>query len=75
MKRIIGITGGIATGKTTVSNYLATAYQLPILDADIYAREAVKPGTTVLRDIFARWYYGTVTRWYAESARFGGDYF
>ncbi|MCP2729225.1 dephospho-CoA kinase [Limnofasciculus baicalensis] len=55
MKRIIGLTGGIATGKTTVSNYLATAYQLPILDADIYAREAVQPGTRVLRDIFARY--------------------
>jgi dephospho-CoA kinase len=55
LKRIIGITGGIATGKTTVSNYLATAYQLPILDADIYAREAVQPGTAVFRDIFARY--------------------
>jgi dephospho-CoA kinase len=40
-QRIIGITGGIATGKTTVSNYLHTAYGLPILDADIYAREAL----------------------------------
>jgi dephospho-CoA kinase len=40
-QRIIGITGGIATGKTTVSNYLNTAYGLPILDADIYAREAL----------------------------------
>ena len=55
MKRIIGITGGIATGKTTVSNYLAETYQLPILDADIYAREAVKPGTGVLKEIFARY--------------------
>lgn len=55
MKRIIGITGGIATGKTTVSNYLATTYQLPILDADIYAREAVQPGTAVLKEIFARY--------------------
>ncbi len=60
MKRIIGITGGIATGKTTVSNYLAETYQLPILDADIYAREAVQPGTEVLRDIFAR--YGTMVQ-------------
>jgi dephospho-CoA kinase len=40
-QRIIGITGGIATGKTTVSNYLNTAYSLTILDADIYAREAL----------------------------------
>jgi dephospho-CoA kinase len=41
-QRIIGITGGIATGKTTVSNYLHQTYGLPILDADIYAREAVQ---------------------------------
>ena len=40
-QRIIGITGGIATGKSTVSEYLNTAYGLPILDADIYAREAL----------------------------------
>jgi dephospho-CoA kinase len=40
-QRIIGITGGIATGKSTVSEYLNTAYGLPVLDADIYAREAL----------------------------------
>ncbi|PZU94243.1 MAG: dephospho-CoA kinase [Pseudanabaena sp.] len=40
-QRIIGITGGIATGKTTVSDYLHRNYQLPILDADIYARQAL----------------------------------
>ncbi|MBD2177218.1 dephospho-CoA kinase [Pseudanabaena sp. FACHB-1998] len=40
-QRIIGITGGIATGKTTVSDYLQSTYGLPILDADIYAREAL----------------------------------
>ena len=40
-QRIIGITGGIATGKTTVSNYLRDTYGLPILDADLYAREAL----------------------------------
>jgi len=40
-QRIIGITGGIATGKTTVSNYLHDTYGLPVLDADIYARQAL----------------------------------
>lgn len=40
-QRIIGITGGIATGKTTVSDYLHRHHQLPILDADIYARQAL----------------------------------
>lgn len=40
-QRIIGITGGIATGKTTVSDYLHLKHGLPILDADIYARQAL----------------------------------
>lgn len=55
MKRIIGLTGGIATGKTTVSNYLAHRYQLPVLDADIYAREAVQVGSPILSKICDRY--------------------
>ncbi|MGB7440163.1 MAG: dephospho-CoA kinase [Coleofasciculaceae cyanobacterium] len=55
IKHLIGLTGGIGTGKTTVSNYLADSYGLPILDADIYAREAVQPGSLVLDEIFERY--------------------
>lgn len=55
--RIIGLTGGISTGKTTVSDYLATVHQLPVLDADIFARDAVKLGSPVLEAIVNR--YGT----------------
>jgi dephospho-CoA kinase len=55
-KKIIGLTGGIATGKTTVANYLAQAYDLPILDADIYARQAVCIGSPILDAIAI--YYG-----------------
>jgi dephospho-CoA kinase len=55
MKRIIGLTGGIATGKTTVSNYLAHHHQLPVLDADIYAREAVQLGSPILSKIAERY--------------------
>ncbi|MEQ9668245.1 dephospho-CoA kinase [Coleofasciculus sp. G2-EDA-02] len=55
LKRIIGLTGGIGTGKTTVSNYFADTYQLPILDADIYAREAVQPGSPILNRIITRY--------------------
>jgi len=55
VKRIIGLTGGIGTGKTTVSNYLANAYTLPILDADIYAREAVQLGSPVLAKLVERY--------------------
>lgn len=54
-RRIIGLTGGISTGKSTVANYLATAYKLPILDADIYAREAVAVGTKALNAIAHRY--------------------
>lgn len=56
-QRKIGLTGGISTGKTTVSNYLVNTYHLPILDADIYAREAVQIGSPILDKIAQR--YGT----------------
>ncbi len=54
-QRLIGLTGGIATGKTTVSNYLANTYNIPIFDADIYAREAVEPGSPILDRIVERY--------------------
>lgn len=40
-QRLIGITGGIASGKSTVASYLAKHHLLPILDADIYSRNAL----------------------------------
>ena len=54
-RRIIGLTGGIGTGKSTVSQYLATAYHLPVLDADIYAREAVQKNSPILNAIAHRY--------------------
>ena len=54
-QRLIGLTGGIGTGKTTVSRYLADTYQIPVLDADIYAREAVQVGSPVLDEIVKRY--------------------
>ncbi|WP_448572275.1 dephospho-CoA kinase [Trichothermofontia sp.] len=53
-QRRIGLTGGIATGKTTVADFLAAAH-IPVLDADVYAREAVQPGTEVLARIRDRY--------------------
>ena len=54
-RRLIGLTGGISTGKTTVANYLADAHKLPVLDADIYAREAVQIGSPILELICQRY--------------------
>jgi len=42
--RRIGLTGGIASGKSSVGRLLA-AQGLPLLDADEYAREALAPGS------------------------------
>ncbi len=54
-KHAIGLTGGISTGKSTVSGYLANRYHLDILDADVYAREAVEPSSSVFQEIVKRY--------------------
>lgn len=53
MKRI-GLTGGIASGKSTVARMLAER-GVPVIDADRLAREVVEPGTEALAAIAARW--------------------
>jgi dephospho-CoA kinase len=55
VQRIIGLTGGISTGKSTVSKYLAQHHNLPVFDADIYARQAVLPGSVALVKIVDRY--------------------
>ena len=48
--RLIGLTGGIATGKTTVNRMLA-ARGAAVIDADVLAREAVRPGEPTLERV------------------------
>lgn len=57
-QRIIGITGGIATGKSTVCQYLQDKHHIPVLDADGYAREAVAVGSAALAAIVGRYGQG-----------------
>lgn len=52
MTEVWGLTGGIATGKSTVSTWLRQA-GLPIIDADVIARQVVAPGTPGLAQIQA----------------------
>ena len=49
-KHIIGLTGGIGSGKTTVANYFIEL-GIDIVDADEVAREVVEPGTPALKAI------------------------
>ncbi|KAL6506138.1 hypothetical protein OROGR_024319 [Orobanche gracilis] len=50
--RIVGLTGGIGTGKSTVSN-LFKAHGIPVVDADIVARNVLKKGTSGWRKVVA----------------------
>lgn len=47
---LLGVTGGIASGKTTVANMLAEL-GAPVVDFDLIARKVVEPGQPALRDI------------------------
>lgn len=49
---IAGLTGGIACGKSTVSKTLI-AHGIPVIDADIVARQVVEPGTPGLDQVIA----------------------
>jgi len=48
----VGLTGGIACGKSTVANLFA-ALGVPIIDTDILAREVVTSGSPLLHEITA----------------------
>ena len=47
---VVGLTGGIASGKTTVANLFAKQ-GVPIVDTDIIARQLVAPGQETLHQI------------------------
>ena len=53
MQRRIGLTGGIASGKSSVGRLLE-ARGWPVLDADQYAREALAPNTAAAKAVAQR---------------------
>jgi len=46
----IGLTGGIASGKTTVANFF-TDLGIPVIDTDVIARKVVEKGAPALTEI------------------------
>ena len=48
----VALTGGIASGKTTVANLFA-AHGVPLVDTDLIAREVVEPGQPALAAVVA----------------------
>lgn len=51
---ILGLTGGIGSGKTAASDYLASK-GIVVVDADVVAREVVEPGQPALQAIAERY--------------------
>lgn len=49
-KYVVGISGGIGSGKTTVTNLFAT-FGIEVIDADVIARDVVAPQTPALEAI------------------------
>ena len=56
-QRRIGLTGGIASGQTTITNYIRKHKNIPILDADHFSRELIKPNTYGYKKILE--YFGS----------------
>lgn len=49
---IIGLTGGIGSGKSTVASFFR-GWHIPVIDGDELAREVVNPGSPVLQELAA----------------------
>ncbi|EKN3738502.1 dephospho-CoA kinase [Yersinia enterocolitica] len=54
MTYIVALTGGIGSGKSTVANAFANL-GVPLVDADIIARQVVEPGMPALMEIASRY--------------------
>jgi dephospho-CoA kinase len=59
--RVVGLTGGIGSGKSSLAAALAKL-GVPVLDADRVARDCVSPGSDVLRRIIERFGPAVVLR-------------
>ena len=54
-QRRIGLTGGIASGKSSAGKLLQEKHGLAVLDADRFARAALAPGTTAHNNVLTRY--------------------
>jgi len=66
-QRRIGLTGGIASGKSTAARWLE-AQGVPVLDADLFAREVLAPGTAGSEAVLARYGEAVCTKESSQPA-------
>lgn len=53
MRYVVGLTGGIGSGKSTIAEFFAEQ-GVPLIDADVVARQVVEKGSPLLAQIHAR---------------------
>lgn len=58
-KFVVGVSGGIGSGKTTVTD-LFSALGVDVVDADVIAREVVNPDSVALKAIVEKWGVGVL---------------
>ena len=72
---LLGLTGSIATGKSTVSSILSSPpYSLPVVDADKIARLVVEPGTAGYNKIVSHFGSSTPDLLVEASPENGGEH-
>ena len=54
-QRRIGLTGGIASGKSTISKYIQIQKKIQVLDADCYSKQLIMPGRNSYQKIIDRY--------------------
>ncbi|MFT6776597.1 MAG: dephospho-CoA kinase [Paraglaciecola sp.] len=64
---VVGISGGIGSGKTTVTDLFAK-YGVEVIDADVIAREVVEPGTPALKAIVDKFGHSVLDDSYSFSS-------
>ena len=61
-QRRIGLTGGIASGKTTIANFIKNIKNITLLDADEYSKELTEPGKEPYKHIISRFGYSIIKK-------------
>ncbi len=68
MRWVLGLTGGIASGKTQVANHFASL-GAHLVDADVIARAIVSPGSDALQEIVKHFGQGIVVNGQLDRAQ------
>ena len=67
-QRRIGLTGGIASGKSTITDYIRRNKKIPILDADYLSKQLIKPNTIGYKKILDHFGNQIIDKYSPEKA-------